>query len=152
MATIVGHYPWFLVFNALNADLPNVESTVESAQLVVSALSFNTGLNSGEILELLVSKIILFPDIRFLELSRSAFIGVAASCTSDICSNSLRVLKTSKQTAEENTNSSYIQITKQILATDGLQGLFGRGLQVSSSQAVSNVLIVVLNLTLLSYV
>lgn len=85
----------------------------------------------------------------FLSLARSAFLGLSASCVSDVCSNSLRVIKTTKQTArlgkkeDDLTSSSsttstttatskdisYGEIVKLIIEQDGIAGLFGRGLQ-----------------------
>jgi hypothetical protein len=78
-----------------------------------------------------------------LSLVRSAFLGLGASCVSDVCSNSLRVIKTTKQTArlgsqDEDTQSvdidkakavSYTEIVRLIVEKDGWAGLFGRGLQ-----------------------
>ena len=114
-ATAVGHFPWFLTYNFLNDQLPTVSVS----------------------------------DDLLLSLGRSAILGFSASCVSDICSNSLRVIKTTKQTARlrnlsenDNENSSsnkgyltkedevsYQVIVKDIIEQDGLQGLFGRGLQ-----------------------
>jgi hypothetical protein len=89
-------------------------------------------------------------DDLLLSLARSAFLGFSASCVSDVCSNSLRVIKTTKQTAQlgvvqdpnsdndtagDNSSSkkkataSYGDIVKEIIEKDGYQGLFGRGLQ-----------------------
>ena len=78
-----------------------------------------------------------------LSLARSALLGVCASSVSDISSNSLRVIKTTKQTmstnvddgTEKTTNAnkrkelSYIEIVNKIIEEDGIQGLFGRGLR-----------------------
>lgn len=61
-ATAVGYFPWFLVFNYLNARLK-------------------------------------IPAAASAKLLRSAGIGLAASVTSDLCTNSIRVLKTTKQAA-----------------------------------------------------
>jgi len=61
------------------------------------------------------------------KLARNAAIGFTASVTSDTISNSLRVLKTYRQT--NNTNISYVQCAKNVIAEDGLAGLFGRGLK-----------------------
>lgn len=69
-ATTVGHFPWFLTYNYLNEVLPLVEGNAEKDSMII-----------------------------FLNLARSAFLGLAASCVSDCCSNSLRVIKTTKQTA-----------------------------------------------------
>jgi hypothetical protein len=60
-------------------------------------------------------------------LSRSAFIGFCSSFVSDCCSNSIRVLKTAKQTST--VPVTYQEIVKTIVAKDGVVGLFGRGLQ-----------------------
>jgi hypothetical protein len=70
---------------------------------------------------------------------------VCASSTSDVCSNSLRVLKTVRQTAEGSDSgsgggdgtstskgtatASYLDTARSIVRQDGLAGLFGRGLQ-----------------------
>jgi len=61
------------------------------------------------------------------KLVRNAFIGLCASGVSDCCSNSFRVVKTMKQTANEQV--SYTDAIQGILKTDGVQGLLGRGLQ-----------------------
>lgn len=58
---------------------------------------------------------------------RNAFIGFCSSVVSDSISNSLRVVKTTKQTSVEPV--TYPQAVKQILAKDGYIGLFGRGLK-----------------------
>jgi hypothetical protein len=112
-ATAVGHFPWFLTYNFLNEQLPEISAS----------------------------------DDLLLSLARSAFLGFSASCVSDICSNSLRVIKTTKQTAQlvmqdpnnddsgdkssskKKATPSYGEIVKEILEKDGYQGLFGRGLQ-----------------------
>ena len=58
---------------------------------------------------------------------RNGLIGFSSSIVSDSCSNSLRVLKTSKQTYPN--NIGYLDIGKDIIKNDGLQGLMGRGLK-----------------------
>jgi len=93
-------------------------------------------------------------DDLLLSLARSAFLGLCASTVSDVTSNSLRVIKTTKQTArlggvnaKENEGAgnettaaattstksddefSYAEIVKMIIEKDGLAGLFGRGLK-----------------------
>ncbi|DBA90454.1 hypothetical protein WJX77_004164 [Trebouxia sp. C0004] len=60
-------------------------------------------------------------------LMRSAVIGFSASALSDTCSNSVRVVKTSKQTAT--TAITYPEVVKEVIRKDGLTGLFGRGLK-----------------------
>mmetsp|Transcript_19305 Transcript_19305/g.57191 ORF Transcript_19305/g.57191 Transcript_19305/m.57191 type:complete len:425 (+) Transcript_19305:35-1309(+) len=61
-----------------------------------------------------------------LRLCRSALLGVAASCVSDCTSNSLRVLKTRRQTAANST--SYLDAAREIVDEDGWAALFVRGL------------------------
>lgn len=58
---------------------------------------------------------------------RNGLIGFSSSVVSDSCSNSLRVLKTSKQTYPN--NIGYLDIGKNIIKNDGLLGLMGRGLK-----------------------
>ncbi|KAL3911334.1 MAG: hypothetical protein SGARI_001696 [Bacillariaceae sp.] len=103
-ATAAGHFPWFLTYNFVDANIPAISSS----------------------------------DDLLLSLGRSALLGLCASCVSDICSNSLRVIKTTKQTArlqrsDDNTTSnqelSYSEVVKMIIEKDGIAGLFGRGLQ-----------------------
>lgn len=60
------------------------------------------------------------------KLVRNAGIGFAASIASDTLSNSLRVVKTIRQT---NATMSYQQIVSGIIEKEGYQGLFGRGLK-----------------------
>eukprot|EP01026_Neomeris_dumetosa_P077077 TRINITY_DN82_c3_g1_i3.p1 TRINITY_DN82_c3_g1~~TRINITY_DN82_c3_g1_i3.p1 ORF type:complete len:321 (-),score=32.26 TRINITY_DN82_c3_g1_i3:119-1057(-) len=60
-------------------------------------------------------------------LSRSAVIGFCASAVSDTCSNSIRVLKTTRQTSE--VPIGYFQAAKMIVQKDGWEGLFFRGLR-----------------------
>jgi hypothetical protein len=57
---------------------------------------------------------------------RNAVIGFASAAVSDCCSNSLRVLKTTRQTALE--PISYKDAAAQIIEKEGYAGLFGRGL------------------------
>jgi hypothetical protein len=72
-------------------------------------------------------------DDVLLSLGRSALLGLCASCVSDTCSNSLRVIKTTRQTGrlsgDSSKNLSYPEIVKLIIEKDGVIGLFGRGLQ-----------------------
>ena len=64
-------------------------------------------------------------------LIRAASVGMAASCVSDCVSNSFRVIKTTKQTAQlsEQGELSYPETVALIVEQDGWLGLFGRGLQ-----------------------
>merc|ERR1712205_255093 len=62
------------------------------------------------------------------QLARNAAIGMCASFVSDCISNSLRVVKTIKQTSGD-ANLGYIAAVKGVIAKDGVAGLFGRGLK-----------------------
>lgn len=66
-------------------------------------------------------------DKTFQKFGRNAFIGFTSSVISDCCSNSLRVIKTTKQTNQ--VPISYPQAIKMVLDADGIIGLFGRGLR-----------------------
>lgn len=105
VATFAGNYPWFLTYNTLDGYLPPI--------------------SKEETLKFLI---------------RSAFLGLTASCVSDTVSNSLRVIKTTQQTAAlkakdptakdgEKDGISVAEAIKLVLDTDGIKGLFGRGLQ-----------------------
>ncbi|GIL82398.1 hypothetical protein Vretifemale_11394 [Volvox reticuliferus] len=59
-------------------------------------------------------------------LLRSAFIGFCSSFVSDCCSNSIRVVKTTKQTAT--IPMTYSEVVQEIIKKDGVHGLFFRGL------------------------
>lgn len=61
------------------------------------------------------------------KLGRNALIGFSSSVVSDTVSNSIRVIKTTKQTSQE--PITYAQATKMVVDSDGLAGLFGRGLK-----------------------
>ena len=66
-------------------------------------------------------------DDTYKKFGRNALCGFTASAVSDTCSNSIRVLKTTKQTYA--TEISYTDAAKEILQKEGPMGLFGRGLQ-----------------------
>ena len=61
------------------------------------------------------------------KLTRNATIGFFSSLVSDTCSNSIRVLKTQKQTYEK--PISYWKCGEMIIEKEGWLGLFGRGLK-----------------------
>lgn len=60
-------------------------------------------------------------------LGVAAFIGFCSSAVSDTCSNSIRVLKTTKQTSE--LPITYVEAFNNVVSKDGIQGLLFRGLQ-----------------------
>merc|ERR1712087_713575 len=66
-------------------------------------------------------------DFMYGKYVRNAAIGFASAAVSDCCSNSLRVLKTTRQTTLEPV--SYMDSAKQIIEKEGYAGLFGRGLK-----------------------
>jgi len=66
-------------------------------------------------------------DFTYGKYVRNAVIGFASAAVSDTCSNSLRVLKTTRQTALEPV--SYMDSAKAIIEKEGYAGLFGRGLK-----------------------
>jgi hypothetical protein len=60
-------------------------------------------------------------------LGRNALIGFSASAVSDTVSNSIRVLKTTKQASP--VAITYRQAAQGVIDKDGVQGLFLRGLK-----------------------
>lgn len=61
------------------------------------------------------------------KLGRNALIGFISSVVSDSISNSLRVIKTTRQTFPQ--TISYLDTVRHVIEKDGLIGLFGRGLK-----------------------
>lgn len=66
-------------------------------------------------------------DSVWTKLGRRALQGFTASVVSDTCSNSIRVIKTVKQTSA--VEISYPNAVKSVVEKDGVIGLFGRGLK-----------------------
>ena len=66
-------------------------------------------------------------DTMIKNLARNAVIGFTASVVSDSVSNSIRVLKTTRQTYDK--PISYLEAGKEIIKNDGVKGLLGRGLK-----------------------
>mmetsp|Transcript_12185 Transcript_12185/g.31892 ORF Transcript_12185/g.31892 Transcript_12185/m.31892 type:complete len:260 (+) Transcript_12185:2-781(+) len=94
--TFVGSYPWWLTYNFLQELVPMVAADVDP----------NTA--------------------RLLTLLRLASIGFGAVCVSDTVSNSLRVIKTTKQTSAK--TITYAEAAAQVIDRDGVTGLLTRGL------------------------
>ena len=63
------------------------------------------------------------------KLLTNAGIGVVASFVSDTIVNSVRVIKTMKQSMGSKHAVSYFETIRMVLAADGWTGLFGRGLR-----------------------
>jgi hypothetical protein len=74
-----------------------------------------------------------YDDVLWKKLARAAFMGFCSSAVSDTCSNSIRVVKTVRQTSPE--KLSYVQAVNKVIAEEGVKGLFGRGL---TTKLVSN--------------
>merc|ERR1712226_1147754 len=66
-------------------------------------------------------------DFMYGKYVRNAVIGFCSAAVSDTCSNSLRVLKTTRQTSLEPVG--YLESAKLIIEKEGYAGLFGRGLK-----------------------
>lgn len=67
------------------------------------------------------------PDTNIEKMVRNAGIGFSASMISDSVSNSVRVIKTMRQTSP--THMGYRAAIQLVLAKDGVLGLLGRGLK-----------------------
>jgi len=65
-------------------------------------------------------------DFTYGKYVRNAVIGFCSAAVSDTCSNSLRVLKTTRQTSLEPVG--YLESARAIIEKEGYAGLFGRGL------------------------
>lgn len=107
-----GHYPWFYTRNQLQVLLPKYNRKTETLNYVVSA-SYVPRCSC-------CTKPLRYQGV-------AAFIGFCASAVSDTLSNSIRVLKTTKQTSEQ--AITYVQAFNQVVAKDGISGLMFRGLQ-----------------------
>ena len=79
LATMVGHYPWFLTNNYLEFYMEKYSYEKEFKKAIL----------------------------------RSAFIGLCSTIVSDCISNSIRVVKTFKQTSEH--KSTYPEVVKTIV-------------------------------------
>jgi len=62
-------------------------------------------------------------------LVRNGIIGLVSSVVSDVTVNSLRVIKTTKQSLGSTHAVGYLEAVRIVLAADGWAGLFGRGLR-----------------------
>ncbi len=67
-------------------------------------------------------------ELGYKKFLRRAFIGFTASVISDSISNSLRVIKTTKQTYQKPV--TYPEVFREIVNKDGILGLMGRGLKM----------------------
>jgi hypothetical protein len=97
-ATWVGHYPWFVTHNFL-------EAYCIRNQILDAHLKHQNSTRKN---------------------IRRALLGLMSSLVSDVCSNAIRVLKTYKQTSVE--PIGYMEAAARIVEADGLMGLLFRGL------------------------
>lgn len=67
------------------------------------------------------------PQEKLQKLGRNALLGFCSSVVSDTVSNSIRVLKTYRQTSE--VKISYVECARNIVEEHGIGELFGRGLK-----------------------
>jgi len=81
------------------------------------------------------------------KFARNALIGFVASIVSDTTSNSLRVIKTTRQTFDK--PLSYPEVVRHVVKSDGIIGLFGRGLK---TRIMANALNSMLFATLWKYI
>lgn len=68
------------------------------------------------------------PEGAIAKLVRSACCGAVASSVSDVVSNSIRVVKTKKQTSED-ASTGYVKAAQMIVEKDGIYGVLFRGLE-----------------------
>ena len=122
LATLAGHYPWFVVHNFLDARLP----------LPAGDENKDNGEDSGS-----------GDRVKLLLLLRRAWIGFCSSVVSDCVSNGIRVVKTYQQTSP--VPLSYAEAFGELLsAGDGPAFLF-RGLRLKIlSNGLSGILFAVL--------
>jgi len=92
----------------------------------------------------LLSKNNMIQSVFQNKLLRNAAIGFMSSALSDSFTNSIRVIKTTKQAAASKRSVSYSEAVAMIFAADGWKGLFGRGLRTRIlGNAVQSVLFTV---------
>merc|ERR1719253_1017210 len=69
----------------------------------------------------LLDKRVAVPQGAIMKLWRSAFIGAISSSVSDMVSNSIRVVKTKKQTSDD-ASTGYLKAAQQVVEKDGVYG------------------------------
>jgi len=130
-ATLVGHYPWCvridlhfswhsLVPNHGEAPVSHLSGIADAVPVSFCRFLVYNSLNARLPQYDRHSELGLY-------LARNATIGFCASALSDTVSNSIRVLKTTKQASPA--AISYRQAAASVIAADGVQGLFLRGLK-----------------------
>jgi len=75
-----------------------------------------------------LTRVVPVPSSPVLQMTRNAMNGAISSCVSDLVANSIRVIKTKKQT-HERSDISYFEAAKEVSDKDGVYGIFFRGLE-----------------------
>ena len=132
-ATFVGHYPWFYTNNYLNSVIPKYDRT-ENLPMFLARNAF-VGFCSSAVSDTCAPLRRARPTPERADARRARGAHPShdttphrshAARTPRSCSNSIRVVKTTTQTAA--TQISYLEATQLVLAADGWQGLLFRGL------------------------
>jgi len=74
-----------------------------------------------------LSSVWVAPEVTSQRIVRNGLIGMCSSVVSDTVSNSLRVLKTLRQSSKD-PSVGYMEAAQQVIDKEGYAGLFGRGL------------------------
>jgi hypothetical protein len=119
ISAIMGHYPWVCNRTLFYCVTDSCRFWAHFWRLFLAQF-YTYNLLSGS-----VFLMNLIPS----QLLRNACIGIISSVISDTVVNAMRVIKTTKQSLSSKQNASYSDTVRIILAADGWQGLFGRGLQ-----------------------
>ena len=127
-SAIVGHYPWYILFSCL---VSRRLLAIGSCRLLTSTLfvvwlyqrCLPTNASSSGILRFytynLLNKSAFVNSLISSALLRNAGIGVTASFVSDTIVNSIRVIKTTKQSMGSKHTVGYLDTIRMILAADG---------------------------------
>lgn len=154
-ATVVGHFPWFYTYNFLSSHLPAPDQFIMQLQALSDAAAGNAGGSADAVaaaaaastsmilshFEGALADALRSVDPRILSVLRSAFIGLCASSCSDVASNWLRVLKTSKQTSaltSASNNAAGLNVNSSPLDLGGSSNSNSNSNSNSSSNSNSN--------------
>ena len=130
-ATTAGHYPWFAGGNGDGRERerqtkrPSARSFRTPQALTLLFLPSSSRPLIPPVYNSANAALPQYDDLP-RRLLRSAVIGFVASAVSDTVSNSIRVVKVSKQAAVE--AKTYPAVVREIIAADGVSGLLTRGL------------------------
>ena len=120
-ATLAGHFPWFYVYNHLNAALPVYDRKTDLPSYLArnAVIGFSASACSDTVSN---RRACVYRCDRF-----------ARMCSHDCFAHprSIRVLKTTKQASP--VVISYVQAARSVIDKDGVIGLFTRGLKTKSA-------------------